>query len=167
MVYTGNYYPAYTGPCVTAFQSPSAQFAHLHCMDWYHNNIRMGALKKVPLTCHTCKGLDHSTMQCPLQEIPGWFDIFPHTQTSANPETTTGNADSIQEHEDLAATALQTHPSLNTPHAASSHPAWRPGTNAHCQTECQNTPPPNANNHTTPHGSYKGYSNHSHYLSKK
>ena len=36
------------------------------CTDWYHNNIGMGAHKKVPLTCHVCKGLDHSTMQCPL-----------------------------------------------------------------------------------------------------
>jgi len=34
--------------------------------DWYHTNIGMGALRKVPYTCRACKGLDHSTMQCPL-----------------------------------------------------------------------------------------------------
>src|SRR5258708_39985276 len=59
-----------------------------------------------------------------------------------NMEMATRNADSIQEHEDLASAALHTHPPMITPHASSSHPTWRPGTNAHHQNDHQNTPPP-------------------------
>src|SRR5258708_29137274 len=58
-----------------------------------------------------------------------------------NMEMATRNADSIQEHEDLASAALHTHPPMITPHASSSHPTWRPGTNAHHQNDHQNTPP--------------------------
>src|SRR5260370_28996581 len=95
--------------------------------------------------------------QCPFPKIPGWFNIFPHTQTTTletvNENTTTINAVSIEEHEALALAAFITHTPITTP---SIPPNCLPGSYANCMIDHQNMPP-SFKQHPTPHGNYRGY----------
>jgi hypothetical protein len=60
--------------------------------EWYHPAISKGDKRNPPKLCRCCKGRNHSTLQCPLSELPFWQEITsldkPNDAVRANSDLT-------------------------------------------------------------------------------
>ena len=70
--------------------------------EWYHSTLSTGELCIPPHSCKCCKGQDHTTNQCPLNQLAFWPTLFPpKPANTSNPDPLSTDPESILSHNPL------------------------------------------------------------------